>query len=234
MPRGQRNYANGKIYSIRSRSHPELVYYGSTCMPLNKRHSGHKHAYKQWQNDNCRHITSFEIIQHADSYIELVEDFPCERKEQLLKREGEIIRENECVNKVIPGRTKAEYYEDNREHIRQVRAEYYENNRERINQQHAEYDKNSSGKIRERKIRYRANNLEKLQRKGAEYYKSNREEILQRHAEYRAKNRKKIHQKVAVKVICNCGATVTHQCLERHKQSKKHQFWQTTYDFIQV
>ncbi len=42
-------------------------------------------------------------------YIELYEDFPCERREQLLKREGEIIREIGTLNQLIEGRKYKEY-----------------------------------------------------------------------------------------------------------------------------
>ena len=41
-----------------------------------------------------------------DWYIEFYEDFPTERKEQLNKREGVIIREIGTLNKNIAGRTK--------------------------------------------------------------------------------------------------------------------------------
>ena len=36
------NYQNGKVYSIRSHSRPDLVYVGSTTQPLSKRFGGHK------------------------------------------------------------------------------------------------------------------------------------------------------------------------------------------------
>ena len=49
-------------------------------------------------------------------------------KEQLNKREGEIIREIGTVNKYIAGRTLKEYYEDNKE----KRKEYRETNKDKI------------------------------------------------------------------------------------------------------
>ena len=55
----------------------------------------------------------------------MYENYPCENKEQLNKREGEIIREIGTVNKQIAGRTYKEYYEDN----------YYEKNKEKIAEQ---------------------------------------------------------------------------------------------------
>jgi hypothetical protein len=92
------------------------------------------------------------IIDAGDAYIELIEEFPCENREQLSKREGEIIRERECVNWKIPGKTREEYnkewyvvnkqrrdqqvkdyYSNNTEAIKQWRKEYYEVNKEAIN-----------------------------------------------------------------------------------------------------
>ena len=49
--------------------------------------------------------------------IELIENYCCECKEELLRREGHYIRENECVNKLIAGRTKKEYKSENKEKL---------------------------------------------------------------------------------------------------------------------
>jgi hypothetical protein len=52
-------------------------------------------------------------------YIELYENFNCDNIEQLLKREGEVIREIGNLNKIISGRTtkeyKKQYYNENKE-----------------------------------------------------------------------------------------------------------------------
>jgi hypothetical protein len=50
-------------------------------------------------------------------YIELYEIFPCDNKEQLNKRGGEIIREIATLSKNIAGRTIKEYYEQNKGNI---------------------------------------------------------------------------------------------------------------------
>ena len=102
------DYQNGKIYCIRS-NQTDDVYYGSTTQPLYKRLSSHKNKFKMWKTQNHHFITSFEILKYDDAYIELVENFPCNSIEELHKREGEIIRANECVNKRIAGRNKKEY-----------------------------------------------------------------------------------------------------------------------------
>jgi len=106
-------YHNGKIYAIRSHQTPD-VYIGATCTTLTKRLSEHKSHYKK----NNKYYTSFEILKYPDYYIELVEEVKCENKMELTRREGQIIRETEnCVNKVIAGRTNREWREDNKEEL---------------------------------------------------------------------------------------------------------------------
>ena len=53
----------------------------------------------------------------ANWYIELYENYPCNSKQELEKREGEITRLIGNVNSKIPGRGNAEYYQDNKDRI---------------------------------------------------------------------------------------------------------------------
>ena len=100
------DYNNGKVYTIRSRSRPDLVYVGSTTQTLSVRYAGHKRK---------NNTSSRQIIDIRDSYIELYEAYPCNNREELTKREGEVIRSMDCVNKNIAGRTPKEYRETHRE-----------------------------------------------------------------------------------------------------------------------
>ena len=133
------DYANGKIYTIRS-FQTDKFYIGSTTSTLTKRLSGHKAGYKKE-----RPCASSEIIKYGDAYIELLEDFPCFKRDQLCKREGQLIREHKdnCVNKCIAGRTIKEYREDNKERIIQQNKtrclKYYETNKERVLEQQKQY-----------------------------------------------------------------------------------------------
>ena len=131
-----------------------LKYYGSTTQPLSSRMSDHRKDYKRYKNGNCRYTSSYDVIQHDDAKIELVELYPCESKSELERREGEIIREHECVNLVIAGRTAKQYYQDNRESILEKKKEYHKVNRESILQKKKEYHKVNRESISEkRKIR---------------------------------------------------------------------------------
>ena len=110
------NYQNGKIYKITS-FFTDIIYIGSTCNPLYKRHHQHKYDYKSYNNGNYHYTTSFDIIKHGDSDIQLIELFPCNSKEELHAREAFYIKQLDCVNKVVPLRTDKQYYEDNKEKI---------------------------------------------------------------------------------------------------------------------
>jgi hypothetical protein len=79
-----------------------------------------------------KYISSYLVLEDPDAYIELLESFPCDSKEELELREGIIIRSNDCVNINIPGRTVKQYYLDNREEILKNRKRHYLNNRENL------------------------------------------------------------------------------------------------------
>ena len=101
------NFQNGKIYAIRSHQ-TDKIYIGSTTQTLAVRFGGHK------KNMDC---SSIQILEFGDAYIELLEEFPCANKMQLNRREGELIRLHNCLNKRIEGRTKSEHYVDNKTEI---------------------------------------------------------------------------------------------------------------------
>ncbi len=94
-----KNYSNAKIYTIRS-PNTEMYYIGSTTQPLSKRLQQHKTEFKN-KSKSQRVISSFVIHEFGDAYIELLEIFPCKFREELEKREGELIREHKefCTNK---------------------------------------------------------------------------------------------------------------------------------------
>ena len=117
------NFQNGKIYSIRSHQ-TEQIYIGSTAQPLHKRFHQHKSL-------NC---ISREIMKFDDAYIELVEMCPCANKTELHRREGHYIRTMDCINKLIAGRSRAEYREDNRTKLNQSQRQYNQTHKEEIKQ----------------------------------------------------------------------------------------------------
>ncbi len=127
------NYGNGKIYIIRSHQTDD-VYYGSTTKEyLSQRIDKHRSSYKRWKNGKHHYVTAYEILKYDDAYIELVELYPCNSRDELTSREGSYIRNNDCVNKVVPGRTEKEFREDNREYVKEREKKYREDNKDIIN-----------------------------------------------------------------------------------------------------
>ena len=185
------DYKNGKIYKIWSPMGKE-IYIGSTIQSLYARKSQHKICMK------CSSKILFE--KYDDVRIELIEYFPCNNKEELDKKEGFYIRNNDCINKNIAGRTEKEYYEDNKEKIK----EYLQDNKEKIKEQKKEYYEDNKDKIKE----YRDNNKEKKKEYMKEYYEDNKEKI------------KENNQK---KITCECGRTIIFRHKPRHERTKIHQ-----------
>jgi hypothetical protein len=131
------NYQNSKIYVIRSHK-TDLIYIGATTLSLCARLGEHRRMFNYlWRgngiNSKNRGCCSREILQFDDAYIELLENYPCNSKEELLKREGEFIRKhkNKCVNVCIPGRNMEQWREDNKDKLKAYTENYEKNRRVR-------------------------------------------------------------------------------------------------------
>ena len=112
------DYNNGKIYRIVCDITGETYYGSTTYKYLSSRLAKHR------STTTCK---SKQIIERGNYSIVLVEEYPCENKEQLNKRERYYIENNECVNKYIPTRTKSEYGKEwslvNRDYLTQKQRE---------------------------------------------------------------------------------------------------------------
>lgn len=174
------NYQDGKIYTIRCRTDNALIYVGSTTMTLSRRMTNHR----------CSSKTSDRSIYQAINgnwdnwYIELYEVFPCENKQELNKREGEIIREIGTLNHQIAGRTQQEW-----------KKEWYENNREQSLEVSRQYNINNNEKRKEYKKKYREEHKAEISAKRIEYYKEvqskDKEYINKKQSENYAKRKAK-------------------------------------------
>jgi hypothetical protein len=98
-------YEDAKIYSIMSPNSGK-VYIGSTCQKtLANRMSGHRASFKRWKKGKNGYTSSYEIFECGDAYIELIENCPCNSKDEMRKIEGHHIRNTEtAVNKNVAGR----------------------------------------------------------------------------------------------------------------------------------
>jgi hypothetical protein len=142
------DYANGKIYKIEVDG---LTYYGSTVMTLRERMSKHKNTFKRWKNGEINKCACFDLF---DKYgfdncpIELVEDYPCETKKDLLIREDCYIKNMECINENAAHTTREEaleqkrqYHQDHKEKFNEKRRQHHQDhqaNKEAISEKRKE------------------------------------------------------------------------------------------------
>lgn len=219
------NYSNGKIYTIRFANDDRLVYVGSTIQSLSKRLYDHK----THSSSSVFQFVEQDIDQNWDNcYIELYELYPCETKDQLCKREGEIIRKFKndstflVINLEIAGRTRKEYYMENKQKILDKAKMFYQANKESI----LTYSKIKYTKEKRKKQNYNKNyyikNQEILQGKAKEYVKQNKESILLKSKDRYQKNKHLILEDIKVQVKCECGTFITKQHLARHRRTEKH------------
>jgi len=149
---------------------------------------GHRDGYKIWKKDNDKGWTSsydlFEKFGLDNIIITLIELYPCASKDELHKKEREHIEKTACVNKNIPARTGKEYYEANKEIVK----ENYIMNRDDILVKRKRYYFNNKDKLKEKYKEYRDTNKEVISEKKKEYNEINRESISERRKKYREQN----------------------------------------------
>ena len=149
-------YNKSKIYKVTNNNYTEC-YIGSTVQPLSSRLAQHRRDYKRYKAGKAIYVSSYLLFDKyglANCKIKLIEEFPCETKEQLLKREGHHIRQEECINRCLAGRTLQEWRVDHKDQKR-------------------EYDK-----------RYREEHREGKQAADKAYYQANRENIMMKNKIY--------------------------------------------------
>jgi hypothetical protein len=193
------NYANGKIYKICSINDEDECYIGSTTQHICKRMAKHRHEYinKPYGSTNSKIL--FDKYGIENCKIVLITKFPCNCKEELEAEEAKHIKNNNCVNKCIPGRTKEQIAEYQKQY-KQDHKEYYTEYSKKYYQDNAEYKKQYS----------------------KQYRQDNKDKITESKKQYRQDNKDKIAEKANTKYHCICGSmtAITHKA--RHERTAKH------------
>ena len=184
-------YSRGKIYKLVNDIDDE-IYVGSTCSPLYVRLAGHKMtSYCTPKRQVYAHVLK---IGWENVDIVLIEEFPCDSKMQLHKRERYWIEElKPSLNKSIPTRTAAEYRKEHKEERRAGKKKYRENNREKVLADKKKYRENNREKVLADKKKYRENNREMILEKKRQYRDENKEAInAQKRQKYADKKNERI------------------------------------------
>jgi len=154
------NYQNGKIYKIHSYQ-TDKIYIGSTTVLLCKRFTNHKTSFNSGRPDT----KSSQIFEYDDVMITLIENYPCDDRNELEKRERYHIENNNCVNKHIPTRTNKEWRLINKDKMKKTSQQYEFNNKHK-------------------KKQYRIDNKDKIKEISRQYYKKCKNTIIQKNIKY--------------------------------------------------
>ena len=178
------DYSKGKIYKLTS-SNSNDIYIGSTIQNLSKRKAHHIADYKKFIIEKKIYISSFKIIECGGIIdICLLEEYPCDNKEQLHQRERFYIENNCCVNKNIPNRQFNEYIkiwkEKNKDIIKHKLKEYRQKNTDILKQKRKEYVKLNNDTIKQNRKEYYELNKDIIKQKRKEYYELNKHSINER------------------------------------------------------
>lgn len=180
-------YENGKIYRlVCTDGH---YYYGSTTTTLSNRFGCHKHAIKK--NKHGGHYFYFALVSIDTISIELVEEYKCNSRKELLQKENEyIIAHKEdpfCLNTYKSFQSEDDkkeymkrYYEKN-----PIKVEYTKSQREEANKRTKEYRAKNRDEILKKEAAYREANRILLSEKQKEYVKTHTEQVKVAQEQYR-------------------------------------------------
>jgi hypothetical protein len=238
------NYQDSVIYKIYSHCCDD-EYIGSTTQNLRVRLGQHKRDFKRWKNDKkSKYYTSFKLLEQDHFDIIEVAKAPCNSKQELARIEGEYIKNTNCVNKNIAGRTDKEWRQDNREKLKKKAREYRQNNSQKIREKDRKYQQINKDKIKQQKKKYYQDNKQYLKDKFKQYQQINKDKIKQQKKKYHQDNEDKIKQyrqinkdkikqynkqyyqynkqKSKQKHNCPCGGKYTTSGKSHHFKTAKH------------
>jgi hypothetical protein len=202
MPRLPIDYSNTIIYKLCCND-PTItdIYVGHTTNWTNR-----KGCHKQrCNNENSKYnFYVYQFIREHGGWTNwtmvLIEEIKCNNKLEACKVERNYIELlGATLNINVPSRTKPEYYEENKEHIKKRQNNYYEENKEQIKEYQKEYREENKEQIKEKdKIKYEKNK-EQIKEYQKEYNEKNKDIINEKQNNYYEKNKDIINEKRRLK-----------------------------------
>ena len=212
MPKTNIDYAKIIIYKIINYDYPELVYVGSTTN-FTKRKQQHK--------SHCVNINSSKYSRKLYASIRAsggwetwnmikICDYPCyDKREAELEEDRHMMELESNLNMRRASRSMKQYYEDNKENIKDKKKQYYEDNKENIKDKFKQYYEDNKDKFKE----YREDNKDKIK-------------------QYREDNKDNMKEHKSKKCTCECGSPFTHGNKTNHIKTIKHQKYLNTIEHI--
>ncbi len=206
------DYSKAVIYFVKC-SETNKIYIGSTTRRLCYRIGHHRSKHNTTSTKDFINPT-----------IHLLEKYPCENREQLLKKERFFVESLPCVNKNIPGRTAAEWQSSNKGMVQDYRKKRYDEIGSTLKQISRNYY-NEISRI-PRLIATKKKQIKKILDKTLEKdltpfeaQKLERFRLIIKQYEIEQEGNDKINNKV---INCKCGMTILRRNMELHLHNKIH------------
>ncbi len=122
-----------EIYKITATSGKCYIAYTTT--PLSFRLANFKHEYKLYKQGKPHSKSTLWALwdEGPDWTLQVLETMKFDQTMVLRRHVGSIVKNNsQCVNKIIPGRTDKEYYQDNKDKYKLRDAEKYRQQRSKL------------------------------------------------------------------------------------------------------
>ena len=228
------NYQNSLIYKLYCKDTNITDFYIGSTTSFRRRKAHHKSSCNNEKSGKYNYDV-YKFIRENGGWVNwdmvLVEYYKCDTKLELEKREREVIKNlKPTLNRFIPTRTHKEYYQDNKEKIKEKLKEYYQENKEQILEKQKDYYEDNKEKIKqyqqdnkEQIKQYRQDNKEYYKEKRKKYRQENKQQLLEKNKQYYQDNKEKIKEKTKEKITCECGSIITKCQFNRHTKSIKHQ-----------
>lgn len=204
----KQQYACGQIYKVVNKNNPDEFYIGSTRNTLRVRWADHKKSMKSEHFRGLLYVRMRELGFDCFSMV-LVEDWPCDNKDQLRQREDYWIRT------LRPTLNMTRAYltpEDRQEYRVQIRAHRVEKDRAWREANKETIAESKRLKREAHKLEISAEELKAEQRRKADYAK-----------EYRDKNKELVLAKRREKIRCEiCDVEIVRASKYDHERSEKH------------
>jgi vacuolar-type H+-ATPase subunit I/STV1 len=213
MPKNAINYSHTIIYKLCCKDPTIIDIYIGHTTDFNNRKRLHKTTCNNSNDKKKYNFNIYQFIRKNGGFenwdMIQIEAYPCKDRREAETRERYWIENlKSSLNKIIPTRTRKEYYEQNKE----KHKNYYEQNKEQI----AEYNKNyyeiNKEQFAEKYKNYYEQNKEQIAEKAKNYYEQKKE----KYKEYREKHKKE-------KMTCECGSIFNLSGKSNHNKSIKHQ-----------
>ena len=199
-------------YSVYQHVTPDGMYYCGQTQNVERRWSNNGAGYKgtalypyieKFGWDNIKHIVLFKDQTRENALW--IEDFLITTAQEdgvcINKKRSGLVSKEEGYNQEYYQQNKdkiKQYYETNKEQIREKQNQYYETNKEQIREKQNQYHKKYYEQNKDKKREYQEQNKDKIRKYqreyNREYQRKNRDKINEYHRQYR--QRKKLEKQL--------------------------------------